>query len=149
MVDTTAPKRIVVGVDGSDCSLAALGWAARLGVATGATIDAVTAWHYPTYMMGGVDDYRPDRDAERIVADAVALAFGSDIPFGLTQRSEQGMPARVLLGAARGAEMLIVGSRGHGGFAGLLLGSVSSQCAEHARCPVLVVHSDPEIEPTS
>lgn len=141
MVESTiAPNRIVVGVDGSDSSFEALRWAARLGVATGATIEAVTAWHYPNYVMDGLGDHRPDQDAATIVGDAVVSVFGSDVPFGLTQRSEQGPPARVLLEASRGAEMLIVGSRGHGGFAGLLLGSVSSQCAEHAHCPVLVVH---------
>jgi nucleotide-binding universal stress UspA family protein len=68
--------------------------------------------------------------------------FGGDRPAGLVTRVEQGGAARILIDVSQGANLLVVGSRGHGGFAGLLLGSVSSACAEHAACPVLVVHGE-------
>jgi nucleotide-binding universal stress UspA family protein len=66
--------------------------------------------------------------------------FGGRRPPGLRTDVREGNAARVLLEASEGARMLVVGSRGHGGFAGLLLGSVSAACAEHASCPVLVLH---------
>ncbi len=137
-------KRIVVGVDGSDESKAALRWAARFGAMTGGGIDAVLAWHAPvnvgwTYVP---DDWRPDEDAAKTLENAVDEVFGADRPADLALIVEEGNPAKVLLDHSAGAEMLVTGSRGHGGFAGLLLGSVSSHCAEHATCPVLVVHGD-------
>ena len=134
--------RIVVGVDGSEPSKAALRWAARLAPAIGATIEAVIAWEFPTNFGWAVEagDWRPDRDAETILNETLDGAFGSARPDGLVGTVREGRTASVLLEAARGAEMLIIGSRGHGGFTGLLLGSVSAECAEHASCPVLVVH---------
>jgi nucleotide-binding universal stress UspA family protein len=134
--------RIVVGVDGSEPSRAALRWAARLAPGIGATIEAVIAWEFPTNFGWAVEtgDWRPDRDAETILNETLDAVFGSERPDGLVGSVREGRTASVLLEAARGAEMLIIGSRGHGGFTGLLLGSVSAECAEHASCPVLVVH---------
>lgn len=134
--------RIVVGVDGSEPSKAALRWAARLAPAIGATIEAVIAWEFPTNFGWAVEasDWRPDRDAETILNETLDDVFGSERPDGLVGSVREGRTASVLLEAARSAEMLIIGSRGHGGFTGLLLGSVSAECAEHASCPVLVVH---------
>ena len=140
-VQPSSAGRIVVGVDGSQPSIDALHWAARVGSALGLEIDAITAWAYPTGygMAGGNSDYRPDTDADLIVSAALDTAFGDERPTGLRTITREGNAARVLLDAASGAEMLVVGSRGHGGFVGLLLGSVSAPCAEHAHCPVVVI----------
>jgi nucleotide-binding universal stress UspA family protein len=134
--------RIVVGVDGSEPSKAALRWAARLAPGIGATIEAIAAWEFPTNFGWAVEagDWRPDRDAETILNQTLDDVFGSDRPAGLVSAAREGRTASVLIEAGRHAEMLVVGSRGHGGFTGLLLGSVSAECAEHASCPVLVVH---------
>jgi nucleotide-binding universal stress UspA family protein len=142
---TQAPSggaRIVVGVDGSEQSTVALSWAVRISATTGASIDAVTAWHFPLNSGWGYvpDAWDPETDATRCLTDSVDEAFGAERPAGLRLLVREGLPAKVLLEESKGATMLIVGSRGHGGFAGLLLGSVSATCAEHAKCPVLVVH---------
>jgi nucleotide-binding universal stress UspA family protein len=138
-------RHVVVGVDGSDSSIDALGWARRLSDLLDTEIDAVTAWHYPpTDAISSVGiDWNPSIDAAGILADAVRSAFGEDQPAGLRAVVTEGHPAKVLLDASADAEMLVVGSRGHGGFAGMLLGSVSAHCAEHAICPVLVAHRKP------
>ncbi|HEY2983749.1 MAG TPA: universal stress protein [Jatrophihabitantaceae bacterium] len=137
--------RIVVGVDGSEPSKSALRWAARMSAMSGAPIDAVIAWQPPpNYGWGYMNaTWRPDVDADKIINAAVDSVFGTDRPSGIRLIIERGNPAKVLLDHSRGAQMLIVGSRGHGGFVGLLLGSVSANCAEHATCPVLVVHGTP------
>lgn len=138
------PGRVVVGVDGSSSSLAALRWAARVGSTLGLEIDATTSWEYPASyaMVGAVGDWNPQADAHTLVDRALAEAFGGTRPAGLRTLVRSGRPAPVLLEASHHAELLVVGSRGHGGFAGLLLGSVSAQCAAHARCPVVVVHGE-------
>ena len=84
----------------------------------------------------------PSGDAERVCRSAVETAFGDDLPGGLTVMPREGRPAAVLIEASSDARMLVVGSRGHGGFTGLLLGSVSAACAEHALCPVFIVRGD-------
>ncbi|MBT1003785.1 universal stress protein [Paenarthrobacter sp. DKR-5] len=134
---------IVVGVDGSAPSVQALRWAGRLAPTLGASIAAVAAWEFPAESAFGAYppvDWNPEQDAAAALDEAVTEAFGEAVPDGLQRRVLRGQAARVLLEESRPAAMLIVGSRGHGGFAGLLLGSVSSACAEHAGCPVLVVH---------
>ena len=137
--------QIVVGVDGSESSNNALRWAVRLAPSMNATIHAVVAWEYPIVlgMDGGMPgSWKPDETAKEILGNALNLVFGNDRPVGLKASISQGHPTFVLLDASKDAEMLILGSRGLGGFAGLLLGSVSAYCAEHAKCPVLVVHGD-------
>jgi nucleotide-binding universal stress UspA family protein len=138
----SAGTRIVVGVDGSEQSKLALSWAVRISARAGASIDAVTAWHFPINSGWGYvpDAWDPQADATKCLTDSVDEAFGAERPTGLRLLVREGLPAKVLLDESKGATMLIVGSRGHGGFAGLLLGSVSASCAEHATCPVLVVH---------
>jgi nucleotide-binding universal stress UspA family protein len=139
---SVAGSRIVVGVDGSPQSILALRWAQTLAPTLGAAITAVTAWHLETIVVPyAIDDWDPEADAQQLLADAVAEAFGEHMPEGFTALCQRGQPAQVLIEQSKSAGMLIVGSRGHGGFAGMLLGSVSSACAEHASCPVLVVHS--------
>ena len=136
--------RIVVGIDGSSCSAEALRWALRMANSTGATVDAVIAWHMPNmYGVGYLPgDYDPAGDAEKIMTETVDATVGVTRPDGMRLIARQGLPAKVLLDESEGAQMLVVGSRGHGGFAGLMLGSVSAACAEHARCPALVVHGE-------
>ncbi len=142
---STTPRRVVVGVDGSDSSIAALHWAARVGGALGLGIDAVVSWLYPASfaMAGGIDNWDPATDAHTALDTALTTAFGTEHPAGLRRLVQEGHAAQVLLEASAGAELLVVGSRGHGGFTGLLLGSVSMQCVTHGTCPVVVVHAEP------
>jgi nucleotide-binding universal stress UspA family protein len=145
-MDTGREARIVVGVDGSEDSIKALQWAAELAPLLDCEIEAVVAWSDPRqsgwspgwgYLTGDLD---PGGDAEKILGTALDEAFGNSRPPRLRSVTEKGSAAKVLLDRSSGARMLVVGSRGHGGFAGLLLGSVSSKCAEHAKCPTLVIH---------
>jgi nucleotide-binding universal stress UspA family protein len=138
-------NRIVVGVDGSEPSKSALRWAANMSAVLGVPIDAVIAWQPPPNYGWGYADagWRPDQDADKVVNATVDAVFGAERPSGIRLIIERGNPAKVLLDHSKDARMLVVGSRGHGGFVGLLLGSVSANCAEHASCPVLVVHGTP------
>ncbi len=135
-------QRIVVGVDGSPSSIVALKWAHRVGAALDLAIDAVSCWEFPAeYGVGMVPvAYNPEVDVKRLLESSLQSAFGETRPAGLRSSTHQGHPAKVLIELSSTAEMLVVGSRGHGGFVGLLIGSVSAHCAEHARCPVVVVH---------
>ena len=137
-------QRIVVGVDGSVESLAALAWAWREAQLRNATLDVVHAWSYPvgTYIDGltPVPSFgRPQfiDIATQVLNEACEGFDNSGVD--LHRFVEEGPAAGCLLERARGATMLVVGSRGRGGFAGLLLGSVSQQCAHHACGPVVIV----------
>ncbi len=143
-VQFDAPPRVVVGVDGSEQSKRALKWAASYARATGARLDAVAAWQFPVgYGWGAVpSDWRPGLDMEKVLSQTVDEVFGDERPADMRLAVHEGNAAKVLLEEGKGALMVVVGSRGHGGFAGLLLGSVSASVAEHATCPVLVVHGD-------
>ena len=136
--------RIVVGVDGSGHSLDALRWAAHFAAVFGARLDAVAAGEYPqSFGWAAIaPEWNPAKDMAKVLDDAVLAVFGDQLPEGLRLQVNEGGAAKVLLGAGEGAVMLVVGSRGHGGFAGLLLGSVSANVAEHASCPVFIVHGD-------
>jgi nucleotide-binding universal stress UspA family protein len=136
---------LVVGVDGSTSSIEALRWAGRSAGPLGLTIEVVMSWEYPTaYGLSMVPAVNWQDDCVRLLATSVTTAFGPKVPEGLVQVVREGHPAKVLLDASRDAELLVVGTRGRGGFAGLLLGSVSSVCAEHGVCPVVVVHDREE-----
>ena len=135
-------KQIVVGVDGSPASIKALSWAIRQAKLTGAEVEAVTAWSFPVgYGMAPVGDEGIDfeGDAGKILAEALAEVSGIEPGVAITSSVLEGNAADVLLHEAKGADLLVVGSRGHGGFAGMLLGSVSQHCVQHAGCPVLVL----------
>jgi nucleotide-binding universal stress UspA family protein len=138
-------RPIIVGVDGSSSSIDALRFADRLSKALGHHIEALTAWDYPA-LAGyyAAAEWRPDRDGQGILDASIEQVFGTEVPPGLVRTLRKGSPAAVLVDESRRAEILVVGCRGRGGFAGLLLGSVSSTCAEHAQCPVLVVHAHGE-----
>ena len=140
----TAP-RIVAGVDGSPSSLAALRWAVRQAEFTGATVDAVIAWHYPVLAvpMGPapvamLDTADFEKGADETVSNAISAAVGTS-RVRVSAQVKEGNAAQVLLDAAAGADLLVVGSRGHGGFAEALLGSVSQHCVHHAPCAVVIV----------
>lgn len=141
----TGPRsgRIVVGVDGSPHSEQALRWALGQARFTGGPVEAVHSWRIPTEFMDGGGSALAgldwEGDARTALRDTVAAAAGSPDPDGVTQRVVMGHPATVLLEAAEGADLLVVGSRGRGGFAGLLLGSVSQHVIGRAGCPVVVV----------
>jgi len=143
----TAPSgdrehRIVVGVDGSAASKAALAWAVGEARRSDAVVDAVIAWEIPLALRtpwppGLSIDFR----GAAASALAQAVAEIGDTADHVEIRSEvvQGNPAEVLLDASAGADLLVVGNRGHGGFAQALLGSVGQHCVHHAACPVVVV----------
>jgi nucleotide-binding universal stress UspA family protein len=139
-------KRIVVGVDGSASSQAALAWAVRQAALTGAAVEAVMAWHYPIMIhraAWALVTAEDEAEVEGLVAselsDAIAAATVPDGPVKVSAAVRTGNAAQVLLAAADGADLLVVGSRGRGGFAGALLGSVSQHCVRHAPCPVVVI----------
>lgn len=134
-------RRIVVGVDGSPESENALRWAAQLSRWTGAGIDALVAWQYPPYGWT-TPDWDPAKDAGQALADTVDAAFGDEPPADVNLVTREGHAAQVLIDSSKTALVLLVGSRGRGGFAQALLGSVSSKCAEHASCPVLIVRGE-------
>jgi nucleotide-binding universal stress UspA family protein len=139
-------RRIVVGVDGSPSSKAALAWAVRQAEETGSSVEAAIAWHYPV-MVGGVpfapigalDTADYSAFAATVLRDAIRETVDADGPAKVSSTVREGNAAQVLLDLAAGAELLVVGSRGHGGFAEALLGSVSQACVHHACCPVVIV----------
>jgi nucleotide-binding universal stress UspA family protein len=148
MIDQTRleDRRIVVGVDSSRGSKTALRWALGQARMTGATIQAVTAWQNPLVYDGWVpapDSYSIAAVTEKVLAEAVADVVGTqDQPVCVLTAVAEGPAAQVLLAAATGAELLVVGSRGRGAFAGMLLGSVSQHCVQHAPCAVVVIPDD-------
>ena len=138
---STSP-RIVVGVDGSAPSRLALQWGAFLAAPAGATVDAVIAWQFPVTYGWAAPRWDPCTEMTAVLTESVYAVFGDRPPVPIRAQAREGGAARVLIEASQGAHMLVVGSRGHGGFIGLLIGSVSASVAEHAACPVLVVHGD-------
>jgi nucleotide-binding universal stress UspA family protein len=134
--------RIVVGVDGSQSSKHALLWAARQAGFTSATLEVVTGWEYPAFfgfapsIPGGVDY---GELAGGALDQSIDEVFGDDRPTRLETRVVAMHPALALVEASEGAELLVVGSRGYGGLADALLGSVSTYCIHHAHCPVTVI----------
>ncbi|MDQ0261360.1 universal stress protein [Sinomonas atrocyanea] len=132
--------RIVVGVDGSPGSVLALEWALEEAKLRGGTIRVITAWHYPA--LGEAADTASDYETlKQAAARAQTKLLAGAQAKGAPSSGEviEGAPVQVLLEAAGDADLLVVGSRGHGGFRGLLLGSVSSQLVHHAPCPVTIV----------
>ena len=124
----------------------ALRWADFVARAMDCDLEVMIAWQlYPGIGFGaGMASVPPEWDPAGYAADAarhtVEEVFGTEPSPTLRVTVQEGSAAQVLLQASKDARMLVVGSRGHGGFAGLLLGAVSAASAEHAKCPVLVVH---------
>ncbi|MBD0693405.1 universal stress protein [Streptomyces sp. CBMA123] len=134
--------RIVVGVDGSPSSYAALRWAIRHATLIGGVVDAVGAWEPPSrygWSAPVVDTSFDENLAQQRFADELDEVLGPDRPVEVRERLVLGDPSDVLLQAARGAEVLVVGSHGRSGFTRALIGSVSMRCAQHATCPVVII----------
>ena len=136
---------IVVGVDGSVDSKDALRWAGRQADLTGAGLLAVTTWHLPTIAYGAgalpfPADFDPEQESRRALDAAIAEVLGDQPGVKVSTLVVEGHPQLELLKAAEAAQLLVLGSRGHGAFAGMLLGSVSQHCVAHSTCPVVVVH---------
>jgi len=137
--------RIVVGVDGFEASKAALRWAIHQAKLTGAVVEAVTAWQIPVgsglVPPADMPDYQDD--ARMVLTEAITEMCMIDTDVQVRPRVVEGRAARVLVAAAEGAELLVVGNRGHGGLAEALLGSVSQYCVHHASCPVVIMRGKP------
>lgn len=139
-------QRIVVGADGSEGGQAALRWALGEAELRGASVDAVLALRVMPMMASPAVGLLPDPSEEvaygrQLLGQTVADAASQHPSVPVHEIVAEGGAARVLLEVAQGADLLVVGSRGRGGFAGLLLGSVSQQCVHHATCPVVVVRA--------
>ena len=131
----------VVGVDGSDTSIAALRWACDEGSCTGARIEALIAWQWPVGFGTALpiaSGYDPAGDA-RTLLEGIVSGLADEFPsVKLVVRAVEGHPGEVLVEASRHADLVVVGCRGHGELTGMLLGSVSQHCTTHAASPVLV-----------
>jgi nucleotide-binding universal stress UspA family protein len=144
----TATGRIVVGVDGSPSSKEALAWAVRQAERTESTVEAVTAWHYPVVLAApfGPASVLPETAFAEVAAHVLSQVVSETVdpagPVKVSSMVREGTPAGVLLAAAQGADLLVVGSRGHGGFTEALLGSVSQHCIHHAKCPIVIIRGD-------
>ena len=132
-------SRIVVGVDGSPASIRALKWALDQAALTGAAVEAINAWQYPQVLgsQAPAIGFNFSANAKQILQNAVE-SVGASIE-SVTTRTVLGHPVQVLVDASEGADLLVVGSRGHGGFVGMLLGSVSGQVSTYAQCPTVIV----------
>jgi nucleotide-binding universal stress UspA family protein len=139
---------IVVGIDHSAGAKAALRFALEEARLREATLRVVHAWQYGYIGAAGLEGFLPPaggeledfrRGAEAALDATLKEVVADQDDVAIERRVDQGAPAAVLVEESRGAELLVVGSRGHGGFAQLLLGSVSQQCAHHASCPVVIV----------
>lgn len=137
------PTRVVVGIDGSPPSTAALRRAIRYAALTDGVVDAVIAWDHPiTYEWAPVIDEESLQDAAAHTLEKTVRQAAEDEPtVKVVTAVVQGHPAQVLVDEARGAGLLVVGSRGHGAFTSALIGSTSERCVRHALCPVVVVHA--------
>jgi len=140
---------IIVGVDGSGHSQQALRWAMREAALRHVPLTVLIVHQAITGYLGRPIDYPGDkpateqaREAAQAETDKVLAELGDQRPDSVTVNAVNGLPAEALLNAAADADMIVVGSRGAGGFARLLMGSVSTQVTHHAHCPVVVIPAD-------
>ncbi|MFN0282122.1 MAG: universal stress protein [Kineosporiaceae bacterium] len=140
--------RIVVGVDGSDASKDALRWAHRQATLTGSELTAVAVWSYATMSYPSMSAYMPtvndldlEGDTTQMLEQCVKEVLG-DVPIRMVVM--EGHPADVLLQLSAGADAVVLGCRGHGGFVGAILGSVSQHLVSAAQCPVVVIRHPKE-----
>ena len=138
-------KTILVGVDGSPGSRTALTWAAAEAADHGADLVVLTVWErtlLPPMGSGEVPEHPlpdPSHTATEDLIKVIREELGDDPPVLVQPRVKQGNAAKVLIEESADADLLVVGSRGHGGFRGLVLGSVSQHAAAYAKCPVAVI----------
>ena len=139
---------ILVGIDGSAHSQRALEWAAKEAAIRHTSLTVLTVHQAVRGFWGGTLHYAGDdelvekgRQAAQAEADKVVASLGDARPASVTVRATEGIPAEELLNAGADADMIVLGSRGGGGFARMLLGSVSSTVAEHAKVPVMILPS--------
>ena len=130
-----------MGVDGSPSSNAALLWAADEAASTGSQLKLFHTWEWLTSAGWAMvpTDFDPSHDAQTVLDRAVEPVLGTHPDLEISAVVAEGQAAEVLTNASTGAELLVVGSRGHGEVSGMLLGSVSDYCITHAHCPVLVM----------
>ena len=135
-LDEAATHRVVVGIDGSEGSNYALEWAAIEAARRGAVLEAHTSYA-PGYVF--ITPQEVHQAMQRVLSEAAIHI--ADLAPGLVFEGviHEGSAAHFLIEASKGADLLVVGSRGLGGFSGLLLGSVSQQCSLHAHCPIVIV----------
>lgn len=142
-------RPVIVGVDGSRRSKQALSWAAHYASETSRALEVIVAWHHPVnygWPVPAPEDWDPEADAKLFV-DEAADEIRAGLPgIDLTTTVAEGPPAQVLTEASRSASLLVVGNRGRGEFAGMLLGSVSGYVTTHAHCPVVVFRDGTEDE---
>ncbi|MEO6317153.1 MAG: universal stress protein [Acidimicrobiales bacterium] len=139
-----ATGRVVVGIDGSAASRRALGWALDEARLRHAPVDVVHAWPSPysyayPYAAPIIDPEIYRKAAEEVLDDALEAQDLTGLPGPITRITAEGGPARIILERSVGADLVVVGGRGLGGFTGLLIGSVTHQVAHHSRCPVVVI----------
>ncbi len=136
-----APGRIVVGVDGSPSSQRALDWAIDEARRSGASLHLVAAWMFPMALGYALTAtvHQVHQAAQDVIDGALAHVAERAPTVTATGETVEQLPAPALVTAAKGADLLVVGSRGHGGFEGLLQGSISLNCTRHADCSVVVV----------
>ncbi|MFI2200474.1 universal stress protein [Streptomyces sp. NPDC020192] len=135
-------RRVVVGVDGSPSSYEALRWAVRYAGLVDGTVDAIAVWELPGlygWSAPAVDMDVDENEARQAMRQELTDVLGADAAGSVRTHVVHGNPADVLLRAGEGAEAVVVGSRGRGGFARALLGSVSQHVSQHASCPVVIV----------
>ena len=135
---------VVVGVDGSPGSIAALSWAGQYGAATGTKVQALHIWHYPT-AAGLPPGVTPDSVTDEVKAnqrkelDEAMSKANLDPAAQVESKVGYGHPAQVLIEESKTADLIVVGHHGHGGFTGMLTGSITLHVVQHAACPVVVV----------
>ena len=136
-------RRIVAGIDGSTASIMALEWAARQAEYTDSSLEVVATWEWPTSFGWSFipDGYDPARDMAQTLEPVLATLRAAHPDVVVSSKIVEGHPAPVLIQESAGADLLVVGSRGHGEFVGMLIGSTSEHCVANAACPVVVIRS--------
>lgn len=138
-------RRLVVGIDGSQRAQEALAWAMEEADCHRYDIEIVSSWYLPQYDWADVRPPPPDPRVEMaartraLVVQAAADVSAALPDIAVSEMAVEGNAASVLIELSKDADLLVIGSRGNGGFKGLVLGSVSQQCVSHAQCPVVVV----------